>query len=165
MPMVPFHERCAEIAFREVRTVKILQQIESLPPDEYAFLEFYCSDEGCDCRRVLLRVLSESQPEKVLATIGFGWESPEFYKNWGGFPGVEKMAGSDLEMGQPQSAYAEDLLELCETMLLSDPLYVARLKRHYQMFKSAKSVPELIPQSSRGKRPDPRRLLRQRLKR
>jgi hypothetical protein len=36
-----------------------------------------------------------------------------------------------------QSELAPALLELVQTLVLKDPLYIARLKRHYQMFKVA----------------------------
>jgi hypothetical protein len=38
-----------------------------LPADEYVYLEFYCEDRECDCRRVFLQVISRGQPGKIFA--------------------------------------------------------------------------------------------------
>ncbi len=42
----------------------------------------YCNEIDCDCRRVLIQVLSPNTDDKPWATIGYGWESPEFYHKW-----------------------------------------------------------------------------------
>ena len=47
-----FHEICPEIGFRETRSVTLpADSGHDLPADAYAFLEMYCADAGCDCRR------------------------------------------------------------------------------------------------------------------
>ena len=45
------------------------------------------------------------------------------------------MQGPILNPGSHQSELAEALLEKVRDVLLTDPGYIARLKRHYQMFK------------------------------
>ena len=50
MPFVPFYSRFPELGPRETRTVKILNR-EPLPPDTYAFVDAYCDERKCDCRR------------------------------------------------------------------------------------------------------------------
>jgi hypothetical protein len=41
----------------------------------------YCDEPGCDCRRVTINVLRpETGWGKVWATISYGWESTDFYK-------------------------------------------------------------------------------------
>ncbi len=47
----------------------VQQQGLPLPPGEYGFFEWYCTEDDCDCRRVLLQVISARHPGKVLATI------------------------------------------------------------------------------------------------
>ena len=37
---------------------------------------------GYDCRRALLQVLSPQFPDRILATINYGWESAAFYTKW-----------------------------------------------------------------------------------
>jgi hypothetical protein len=73
--MIPFQSLCPEVAQREVRCVHIMPQPAPGPPaDEYAYVEFYCEDLNCDCRRVFFQVLAKDQPGKVFASINFGCE-------------------------------------------------------------------------------------------
>ncbi|MFH1200137.1 MAG: SEC-C metal-binding domain-containing protein [Candidatus Micrarchaeota archaeon] len=46
------------------------------------------------------------------------------------------MKGPCLEPGQYQSGHSDALLELFKQYLVTDERYVARLKRHYEMFKA-----------------------------
>ena len=62
--MIPFHSLFTELAQREVRCVHIGDGPDpaanvSLPADEYVYLEYYCDDLECDCRRVFLEVISK----------------------------------------------------------------------------------------------------------
>ena len=71
--MVPFGKRFPELGATETRFVKVLPQPD-LPGGEYSFVEFYCDEPGCDCRRVIIQVLRpETGWSKVWATIGYGW--------------------------------------------------------------------------------------------
>ena len=82
MPMTPFMERFPEVGARETRSVTVTNR-QDLPDGEYSFLEFYCNEPGCDCRRVMIDVLRpETGWSKVWATISYGWESLDFYRKW-----------------------------------------------------------------------------------
>ena len=48
---------------------------------------------------------------------------------------IREMQGPILNNGSPQSKYAPAFLQLVKDVVLSDPAYIARLKRHYQIFK------------------------------
>ena len=140
MPFRMFHEICPEISFRETRTITLLDNSGGdLPPDNYAFLEMYCSEAGCDCRRVYFQVVAMSHPSVVLAVISWGWETLAFYRKWGHYPGAAKdakmMKGPVLAPLNKQSALAPPLLELVRGTLLSSPEYVERIKRHYALFR------------------------------
>ena len=66
MPMIPFAERFPELGARETRSVTAIHRPD-LPDGEYGFLELYCDEPGCDCRRVMIDVLRpESGWSKVL---------------------------------------------------------------------------------------------------
>jgi len=135
-----FHEICPEIGFRETRSVALpANSGYDLPPDDYGFLEMYCSDAGCDCRRVYFQVIAMSNPSVVLAVISWGWEPLAFYRRWGHYPGAAKdakdMKGPSLALLTKQSALAPALLELAKALLLSSPEYVERIKRHYTLFR------------------------------
>jgi hypothetical protein len=137
--MTPFHIVCPEPGLRETRCLHVLSPGGPLPVGEYAFLEFYCEDLACDCRRVLLQVTARGEPSRPVATINFGWESAGFYTDW---MHGDKEAGRDitnacLDPIHPQSGYADHFLDYFQGQMMTDRAYVARLARHYELFKDA----------------------------
>jgi len=140
VPFASFHSRFPELAERETRTMTILRGGDGLPTGSYGFVELFCDEPGCDCRRVLLQVFGERQ-RRLLATVNFGWEDRSFYRNWlHGQCSPEELAelkGPALLTGAPQSELAPALLHEASAAVLSDPDYVARLKRHYALFREA----------------------------
>jgi hypothetical protein len=141
--MISFQSVLPELAQREVRCVQ-LGPVEgvaggsALPEDEYAFLEFYCADLGCDCRRVLFQVIAKNQPGKIFATINYGWEKEKFYRKriaWDPDAG-RKITRGELDPINAQSEFAGDLLELFRKIVLDEP-YRFRLRRHYNLFREA----------------------------
>jgi hypothetical protein len=116
------------LAERETRTLTTFGQ-DGLPADTYGLVEFYCADPDCDCRRVMLGVVSRKHLEiGHLASISYGFD-----------PDGE-MSGPFLDPLNPQSELAEELLERVR-FILSDADYVARLERHYAMVKEAAADP------------------------
>ena len=129
-----------EIAEKETRRITLLNDPQA-PDGEYAFVDSFCEDKDCDCRRVYFHVLQIDTDYKVFhaATISYGWEDLDFYLSWSPFLPAEmaaEMKGPALERIQRQSRYAERFLELFESKFLSDPAYIERIKRHYAMFKA-----------------------------
>jgi hypothetical protein len=138
MPMTPFIERFPETGARETRSVTITNR-QDLPDGEYGFVELYCNESGCDCRRVTIDVLRpETGWSKVWATIGYGWENLDFYRKWGGGTASDaiEMKGPYLDPLNPQTRYSPALLNLFRVLLQSSD-YVERLKGHYQMFRDS----------------------------
>ena len=132
--MIPFYTRFPELAARETRCVHVVAPGSALPVGEYGFIEFYCDDPGCDCRRVLLQVTQPQAPQ-TLATINYGWESAEFYTRW--------MHG-DAQAGREITEACLDPLTAVQSPTPARrvpradddrPAYVARLARHYEMFR------------------------------
>jgi len=137
MPMIPFMERFPDVGVRETRFVKV-PPLRDLPEGEYGFVELYCDEPGCDCRRVMIFVL---QPQtgwsRVWAAISYGWEKLDFYRKWSGCGGdPNEIKGPYLDPLNPQTKYSPALLELFE-FLIQSPDYVARLRRHYLMFRKS----------------------------
>lgn len=130
MHLVPLFAVDPELAARETRVLHLLVPRDGLPVGSYGLLEFYCPDPACDCRRVMLNVAEEKQPDRFLASISYGFDRDG------------EMAGPFLDPMNPQSTYAEELLQLVEETALSDPRYVARLERHYVTVKQAASDPK-----------------------
>lgn len=134
MPMAAFASRFPEIAARETRSVT-LRGHAVIPDGEYGFLEFYCDEDDCDCRRVLLMVVSRDPSVPVLATINYGWESRDYYAKWmGDAKFADEAYGAQLELSGRQSQFAPALLKLFLGSVM-DPAYVERLKRHYALSK------------------------------
>jgi len=136
-----FIVRFPDLGERETRTITVPRGSDiGLPYAQYGFLEMYCDDPGCDCRRVFWMVLSRQLPGRILAVIAYGWESRGFYTGWLGMPDrdrITELKGPVLNAGSPQSRYAPKLLELARDVLIPDPDYMARIKRHYRMFRDA----------------------------
>jgi len=148
MPYQPFHEIFKELAWKETRSISISEEYAALPPDDYGLIELYCNDENCDCQRVMFDVLSKKRGKSV-AVIAYGWESADFYRKWRRRDDpdvVQEMQGPSLNSMSHQSELAPALLELVQNLILKDPAYVTRLKRHYQMFKE-KVDPKHFPSS------------------
>ena len=108
----------------------------ALPDDDYAFIEFYCDDPTCDCRRGIFHVVSRSTDgQQILATISYGWGTMQHYLEWSGDKKTAReMTGASLDPLNPQTRHAPALLKLFEWMLL-DKDYDARLKRHYDLVR------------------------------
>jgi hypothetical protein len=141
--MTPFYSRFPELGPRETRSVHVMASGGPLPVGEYSFFELYCEDPGCDCRRVLLQVLTPQAPETPLATINYGWESAAFYTRWmhGDAQAGREITEACLDPLNAQSEYADHLLDMFREMMMTDPDYVARLGRHYEMFKATQRNP------------------------
>lgn len=153
--MMYFSKRFPELGPRETRTM-CFPEDGSFPRGQYAFIELYCTEDGCDCRRVLLQVVEESTPGKTWATISFGWDANAQRDELGDFGGlVATASGAFLDPTCPQSEHAHEFLDLFEWMITGDPAYVERLKRHYAMFKET-----LGHQKRSSERPDPERRAR-----
>ncbi len=136
--MASFASEFPELAANETRGVRLQKPQSGLPAGDYGFIELYCVDPECDCRRVLIQVRSSERPETVLATINYGWEDEAFYTRWlgGNSNDAHDMAGATLDPLNPQSEYAGALLRLFEAVVLQDAAYVERLKKHYLLFRS-----------------------------
>ncbi len=137
MPYTSFHYHFREIAENETRALTILYEDDIVPKGAYGLIEMYCDDPDCDCQRVFLEVY-DWERRKSMAFIAYGWESKEFYRKWLRMDNpevIQEMQGPILNVGSPQSQYAPAFLKLVKDVVLSDPAYIARLKRHYQIFK------------------------------
>jgi hypothetical protein len=137
MPYASFATHCREIAENETRTISIFSDENEydLPSGNYVFLEMFCDE--CDCRRVFFTVIKEGIPNPV-AFVFWGWETEKFYKNWYGSSNINVKAdliGPALNSMSPVTAYSQKIVKLISTLLLSDKDYVARIKRHYKLFR------------------------------
>jgi hypothetical protein len=135
MDFMPFYSRCENTAAKETRRIKITASDLGVPRGEYLLIENYCTDKRCDCRKVMINVVEANPPRRVLATIGYGWESVEFYTKWmhGDKEIAKSITGAYLETWGIQSQYAHHFLGIFKASLPDD--YVNTIKKHYRMFK------------------------------
>jgi hypothetical protein len=135
MEMQMYIERFGEEGARETRMAKVVRGW-MVPEGEYWFVESYCTDEECDCRRVVISVVTKRRGWETWATINYGWESKQYYEEWVG--GADKewdYQGPELDPMNEQSIYAEELLKIFKKEVEGNREYAERLKRHYQKFK------------------------------
>ena len=147
MPFVPFDELCEGVAHRETRFITVMADDGPVPKGEYGLYESYCDEPGCDCRRVLFYVVARSRPG-VQAVIGWGWEDVDFYARWlgsGDKSEAARVKGPEINPLSPATELAPALLRVVRDILLRDPEYVERIKRHYRMFRATIDRPRKPP--------------------
>ncbi len=153
MPYTIFNSRFPDVAEHETRSVTLLKPSKyNLPPARYTFLEMFCDEPGCDCRRVFFSVVSSLRKE-VEAVIAWGWEEREFYVKWMGDDDpliIDDLKGPVLNLASPQSNLAPALLDLFREYLLQDTAYIERVKRHYKMFR--RDIDNKAKRGVRGKK-------------
>lgn len=129
--MVPFYFVFPEVAKQETRVLHT-RNAPHLPDDTYSFVELYCLDPACDCRRVLLHVYRGDRPVQV-ASINHSFELPA--------PEDEDLGQIFLDPINVQSELSAALLDAYMQLLLPDAAYQQRLQRHYAMVKEAVADP------------------------
>jgi hypothetical protein len=85
---------------------------------------------------VFFNVISRKRSEFV--AVAYGWEDSGFYARWYRQKDssiIHELQGPILNFDSEQSELAPALLKLVRDILLKDPAYVDRLKRHYWIFK------------------------------
>ncbi len=137
----PFYTKFPALGTEETRVITIFQDNDELPRGKYAFIENFCVDINCDCKRVLFTVLfsslEEEEEEEMInaATITYGWGvyGKNIFREMDGFdPNVPC-----LDLMANQTEYAPIILEKFKQLLFTDKNYMDRVKRHYTMFKEA----------------------------
>jgi len=114
--MQPFHQIVPDA--EPVMTLVLRQKTGAIPEGTYGFIECYCTDPQCDCRRVRLVVVNEKRIEKAVIDFGFDQTGPA--------------AGPCLDAANCQSPFARELLEFFVESLNSSPAWLKRLYRHYR---------------------------------
>jgi hypothetical protein len=117
----------------QVRAVTIAKSPQ-IPDGEYQFVDMYCNDPLCDCRKTMIQVLHNGTN---VATINFGWEPHSFYEKWmgsGSSDSMPEMAGATMDITSVNRLSPDGILGLFNALL--DDTWVAVFKRHYKLVKS-----------------------------
>jgi hypothetical protein len=129
--MIGFHLLFPSEAANECRTVIPTGRFD-LPHRTFVWMEAYCADPQCDCRRVMLNIVDAETHDHV-ATINYAFEPPE--------PPFDDEGQMFLDPLNPQSAMSPAFLEVTAEMLARDRGYHDRLVRHYTMWKTVVDDP------------------------
>ena len=136
MRMIKFAGLFPEVAARQAVMLWVDPPRKQLPVKAYWLLEYYCDVPGCDCRRVVLDARSSDQPDRIFASIHFGWERPEFYREWAAdLWSARAITRGTLDPSDFNCDWADVLVKHVRKEVLADPKAVARFKRYYQMCK------------------------------
>lgn len=124
-----------------------------LPDGTYSFIDAYCTDPDCDCRRTMIQVHHDGRG--MVSIIGYGWETLSFYQRWAGRPLDAEMRaeiqGPAIEPNSPDLVPPEAMLAFFKSIL--DGSYREHLRRQYRRFKAAlrdDGAEEIIEQATEG---------------
>ncbi len=132
MDFVPAGELIGDA--HQVRTVG-LRDSRQLPDGDYRFVDTYCTDPACDCRKTMILVYRN---DMHVSTINFGWESAAFYADWmGSEEGDEmssNMSGASIDITSPDGVSPQGMVAFFQALL--DENWIAKFKAHYDGVKS-----------------------------
>lgn len=139
MSFQSLHNILPLLAEAETKSITLLSNENEfeLPAGNYLFVEMFCNEKNCDCRRVIFSVFNDNH-KIALANIGYGWESETFYKKWNRSNDktiARKMMKFLLNQISPQSEYAKMILIMFNKVLFPSTPYLARVKAHYLLFR------------------------------
>lgn len=113
----------------QVRTVG-LRDSRQLPDGNYRFVDMYCTDPACDCRKTMILVYRD---DVHVSTINFGWESAAFYQEWIGDSHEDdigvSMNGASIDITSPDGVSPRGMLAFFLALL--DENWLAKFKKHY----------------------------------
>ena len=134
MSLTPFFLLFRDIAERETRSL-FVERAGPLPRGKYTFMDCYCVERHCNCRRVLLFVYREGGGTLTqVASISHAFDRPTL--DSGENSHTLELGQTFLDPLNKQSRYSQILLDLFLLDVL-DAEYQERLERHYYMVKDA----------------------------
>ena len=117
----------------QVRTVG-LKGRRQMPDGNYRFIDMYCIDPSCDCRKTMIQVFLD---DVHVSTINYGWEPEAYYREWLGFPEDEVaytvMSGASIDITSPNKVSPGGMLAFFNSLL--DDRWLGKLKSHYAAVK------------------------------
>jgi hypothetical protein len=126
--MMAFDHVFGEVARRDSRALRTVDDRGA--PATFVFQEYYCTDPGCDCRRVLLH-LHWVEHQRVAASINYAFEPSKRR----GEPQIS------LDPLNPQSEHSESLLALFTEVIATEKRLRDDFVRHYTMWKQVVDDP------------------------
>ena len=126
----------------QVRTV-VLAADPYLPSGAYTFLDTYCTDNTCDCRKTIMQIFHE---KKLVSIVSFGWESPKFYLRWlhstQDHELAEEMSGVSIDLSSPDIVSRQGILLLVNHLM--DKNWISRIKENYRLIRKTTKPDNII---------------------
>jgi hypothetical protein len=134
MEFIPAGERLG--SFTQIRTLT-LNGAPDLPDGEYAFVDCYCTDPECDCRKTMIQVHLN---KRFVSLINYGWEPSEYYAKWYGTKSLDhhtlaEMKGPSIDINSPDLVPPHAILGFFKSIL--DDRYQNHFRTQYARFKQA----------------------------
>ncbi len=112
--------------------------------EELAFINMYCDQEDCDCRRATIFVDDLCGKFTIpLAVISYGWEPLSFYKKWGPLMDnrtLKNFKGPAIDWGHQQSNPHPDFVALFKKQL-QDENFKQLFPQQYARYKNRIGMP------------------------
>tara|TARA_B110000037_G_scaffold167729_1_gene190007 strand:- start:7105 stop:7608 length:504 start_codon:yes stop_codon:yes gene_type:complete len=126
----------------EVRTA-VLADDPHLPVGEYTFIDTYCTDNSCDCRKTIIQIF---HVKKHVATVSYGWESPKFYLRWLNNTQerelAKEMSGVSIDYSSPNLVSSEGILLFINHLL--DEKWISIIKKNYSLIRKTAKPDNII---------------------
>lgn len=126
----------------QIRSI-VLADDPRLPSGHYTFLDTYCTDNTCDCRKTIIQIFHE---DRLVSIVNYGWESPQFYHRWLGSAEerdlAEEMSGLSIDLTSPNRVSPEGILILMNHLL--DKKWITLLKEHYRRIRATPKPDKVI---------------------
>ena len=123
-----------------------------LPSGEYSFIDSYCTDNTCDCRKTIILIFHE---KKHVSTVSYGWEKPKFYLRWlkntKDRKLAEEMSGLSIDFASPDLVSPKGILLLVDHLL--DEKWISMLKENYRLIRKTTkpdNIISMVPKISRN---------------
>lgn len=114
-----------------------------LPSGEYEFVDFYCTDKNCDCRKTIIQIFHRN---KIVSIVSFGWEKPAFYLRWQksmkDLQLAKEMSGLSIDFSSPDRVSPQGILSLMNHLL--DEKWIGILKDNYRRIRQIEKPDNVI---------------------
>ncbi len=134
-----------------VRSV-VLAADPYLPSGEYTFIDTYCNDNTCDCRKTIIQIFHD---KKLVSIVSFGWESPKFYLRWlnstRDLEFAKEMSGVSIDPSSPDLVSPQGILLLVKHLM--DSKWISMLKENYRLIRKTTkpdNIIQMTPKISRN---------------
>ena len=126
----------------QIRTA-VLAADPYLPSGEYAFLDTYCTDNTCDCRKTIIQIFHD---KKLVSIVSFGWVDPKFYLRWLKSTRdrqlAKEMSGVSIDFSSPDIVSRQGILLLVNHLM--DKNWISKIKENYRLIRKTTKLDNIV---------------------